>query len=92
VQRQLAQVRALERQDAEGVELVIMPARVQSVEIRYAIDAKQHRLAIDDERGGPVPLRGLNGQRVSVAPIRAAARKQANALALALDDQDSRHA
>jgi hypothetical protein len=54
VQRQLSQIVALDRQDVEGVELhlIIMPARMQAVEIRYAVDAEQDRLAIDDERAG----------------------------------------
>jgi hypothetical protein len=51
VQRLLPQIIALERQDVEGIELhvVVMSTRMQPVEIGYAIDAKQNRLAIDDE-------------------------------------------
>jgi hypothetical protein len=51
VQRQFAQVLAIQRQDVEGVELdlAIMPARVQPVEIGNAIDAEQYRLAVDHE-------------------------------------------
>jgi hypothetical protein len=47
VQGQLAQILAVEGQDIEGVELnfVIMPARVQSVQIGDTINAKQYRLA-----------------------------------------------
>ena len=50
---QLAQVGALKRQNVEGVELhlVVIPARMQAVEIGNAVDAKQDRLAINDERG-----------------------------------------
>jgi hypothetical protein len=38
--------------NAEGVKLhlVIVPARVQAVEVAAAVDAKHHGLAIDHER------------------------------------------
>ena len=51
-QRQLAQILAVADQHVEGVELdlVIVLARVQAVEIGAAVDAEQHRLAVDDER------------------------------------------
>src|SRR6266550_1046796 len=47
VQGQLPQVLTLERQNIEGVELhlIIMPARVQPVEIGDAVDAEHHNLA-----------------------------------------------
>jgi hypothetical protein len=52
VQRQLSQIVALQRQDVEGVELnlVVMPARVQPIEIGNAVDAEENRFAIDNER------------------------------------------
>jgi hypothetical protein len=89
VQRQLSQIVALQRQDVEGVELnlVIMPARVQPIEIGNAVDAMQDRLAIDDERSCAVSQRGLDDQRVTIAPVIAVSGEQPNALALALDDQ-----
>jgi hypothetical protein len=57
VQGQLPQIVALQRQDVEGLELdfVIMPARVQPVEIGDAVNAEQHRLAIDDKGRCAVP-------------------------------------
>jgi hypothetical protein len=59
------------RQDVEGVELhlVIVLPGVQPVEIRNAIDIQQHRLAIVDERGSPVPQRGFDDQRIAMGPI-----------------------
>ena len=54
MQRQLAQIIAIERQDVEGVELhlVVVPAGMQAVEVGDAVDAKQHCLAVDDEGAG----------------------------------------
>jgi hypothetical protein len=62
VQRQLAQIVAIKRQDIEGVEhyLVVMFSGVQAVEIGDAVDANQDRLAIDDERSAPVSQGGLD--------------------------------
>src|SRR5207245_4055208 len=52
VQRQFPQIVAIQRQDIERVELnlVIMPAGVQTVEIGDAVDAQQNSLAIDTDR------------------------------------------
>jgi len=49
--------------------LVIMPAGVQTVEIGDAVDAQQHRLAIDDERSRSVLQRGLDDQRITISPV-----------------------
>jgi hypothetical protein len=53
---------AIERQDIEGVklDLVVMFPRVQPVEIGDAVNAEQHRLAIDDKGGLAVAQRGLD--------------------------------
>jgi hypothetical protein len=61
-QRQSPQVIAVERQNVEGVELhlVIVLAGMQSVEIGDAVDAKDHRFAIDDELLVSVLQRGLD--------------------------------
>src|SRR5450631_3237386 len=64
-----------------------MLARMQAVEIRHAIDAKQHRLAVDHERAGTVAKGGLNDQRITVGKVMAVAGKQPDALAIALHDQ-----
>src|SRR3981189_162847 len=71
VQRQFPQIVAIQRQDIERVELnlVIMPAGVQTVEIGDAVDAQQHRLAIDDERSRSVLQRGLDDQRITISPV-----------------------
>jgi hypothetical protein len=66
---------------------VIVPARVQAVEIRYAVDAEQHRLAVDDERSVAIAQRGLGDERIPARPVVAVAGEQPHALALALDDQ-----
>jgi hypothetical protein len=52
----ISQILAIKRQDIEGMELdlVVMFPRVQSMEIGDAVDAEQHRLAINDERGLPM--------------------------------------
>ena len=64
-----------------------MLARVQAVEIRPAVDAEQHGLAIDHEGAVAVSQRGLWYQRESIAPVVAVAGPQPHALAVALDDQ-----
>lgn len=49
--RQLAMIVGAARQHVEGVELclVIVLARVQRSEVRFAIRAEHHRLAVDHE-------------------------------------------
>jgi hypothetical protein len=88
-ERQFPQVLAIERENVERIELnlVIMPARMQAVEIRDAVHAQQHRLAIDHKRTGEVAQRGFDDSGIPIAPIVAVAGEQAHALALALDDQ-----
>jgi hypothetical protein len=89
VQRQFPQIIAIQRQDIERVELnlVIMPAGVQTVEIGDAVDAQQHRLAIDDERSRSVLQRGLDDQRITISPVVSVAGEQPHALTLALNHQ-----
>ena len=60
---------------------------MQPVEIRAAIDAEQHRLAVDHERSVSVSQRGLGDQRKSTAPVVTVAGEQAHALAVTLDEQ-----
>ena len=59
------------RQDIEGVELDlgIVPARVQAVEIGAAVSAEQHSLAIEDKGGVVVAQRGFHDQWKPVAPV-----------------------
>jgi hypothetical protein len=60
---------------------------VQAIEIRSAVNAEQHRLAVDHEGRVPIARRSLDDQRVSPAPVVATAREQTHALAVALDDK-----
>ena len=62
-QRQAAEILAIAHQDVEGVELDlgIVSARVQGVEIGPAINAEQNGFAIEDEGGVAVTQRGLRG-------------------------------
>lgn len=64
-----------------------MSAGVQTVEVGDAIDAQQHRLAVEDEGAGAVPQRGLDDQRVAVGPVVAVAGDQPDALAVMLNYQ-----
>jgi hypothetical protein len=66
---------------------MIVPARVQAVEVAAAVDPEQHGLAIDHERSVPVSQRRFGDQGKPIAPVVAVAREQADALALALHDQ-----
>ena len=56
----LAKILAVAHQHIERLELDlgIVPARVQPVEVRAAVDAQQHRLAVNDEGRVPVSKRG----------------------------------
>jgi hypothetical protein len=60
---------------------------MQSVEIRDAVDAEQHGLAIDHERGRAVLERSLDDERIPVGPVMAVPGEQPYALAFAMDDQ-----
>jgi hypothetical protein len=64
-----------------------MLARMQAVEIRDAVDAEQHSLAIDDERARSIAQRRFDDQRIAVGPVVPVEGEQPHALALALDDQ-----
>jgi len=85
----LAQVLAIGDQDIEGVELDfgVMPASMQSLEIRNPIDAQQHGFAVDDERTRPVLQRGFDDQWITIGPVMAVAGEQTDALVLTLDNQ-----
>ena len=67
---------AIAHQNVEGVGLylVVVPARMQAVEIRSPIDAEQYGLAIEDERAVAVAQRSLGDQREAIAPVVAVAR------------------
>ena len=76
-------------QHVESVELdlTVMLARVQPVEVGGAIDPEQHRFAIDHERTGAVTQCGLDDTRVALAPIVAVAGEQLHPFAVARHDQ-----
>ena len=67
--------------------LGIVPARVQAVEIRSAVDAEQHGLAVEDERAVAVSKRSLGDQRKAIAPVAAVPGPQPHAFVLAMHDQ-----
>jgi hypothetical protein len=52
VERELAEIVAIQRQAVKGVKLhfVIVSAGVQAVEVGDAVDSEQHGLAVDNER------------------------------------------
>ena len=70
-QRQFAEILAVAHQNVEGVEphLGIMPARVQAVEVRAAIDAQQHGFAIKDERTVAVARAASDIGGKPIAPV-----------------------
>lgn len=76
-------------QHIEGVELdlLVTLAAVQRREVRDAIDAEDHCLAVDHEPLGPVPQGAFDDPRISVAPVIAVASEQPHAVAVALHDQ-----
>ena len=64
-----------------------MLARVQGVEIRYAIDAEHNGLAVDDELLLAVLQRCLDDPGKAAGPVVTAARDQPYVAAVALDPQ-----
>ena len=52
---------------------------MKPVEIGDAVDAEQHRLTIDGERGLPVPQRRFDDQWIAGGPIVAVAGEQPHA-------------
>ena len=82
-ERQLADVLAFADQEIEGVkpDLVVILSRVQAVEIRNAVVAEQHGLAVDHERTARPRRLAETGRSMAVAG------PQPHAIALALDDQ-----
>ena len=71
VQGQGAKIVATIDQDIEGVELdlVIVPAAVQAVEVRDPVDPEQHGFAIEHKRARPDAKRGLGDQGILVGPV-----------------------
>jgi len=82
-----AQIVAVEREDVKGVELdlVVLFAGVQGIEVGDAVDAEHHRLAVDHEPPDAVLQRRFHDPRIG--PVVAAARDQADAVAVALKPQ-----
>lgn len=66
--------------------LIIVPAREQAVEVGAAVDAKQHRFAVDHEGRIPIPPRRLRDQRKPIGPVMAVAGEQQHAPAVAPND------
>ena len=85
----LPEILAVADQHVEGVELDlgIVLAAMQPVEVGDAVDTEQHGLAVDHERCIPIAQRGLGDQRISAAPVVAVPGEQPHALAVALNDQ-----
>lgn len=81
------QIFAAAHKDIEGVKLhlVIMPTRMQGVEVGDAVDAEHHGLSVDDEVPLAVLQRGLDDPRVALGPIRTVAREEAHPLVLPND-------
>jgi hypothetical protein len=78
-ERYAAQVFAIECEDVEGVELnlVIVLARVQGVEVRDAVDPEHHGLAVDHEQAVFVLQLGRDDPGVTAAPLVAVPGEQA---------------
>jgi hypothetical protein len=70
LQRLKAQVGAVDLQEIEGQELdlVVVPPRVQAVEIAPAVGPHDRALAVDRERGGGQPLGRRDNQGIAVGP------------------------
>src|SRR5438067_630024 len=86
-QWKLSQIVAVAHQHIEGVKLhlVIVLAAVQPIEVRSAVDAKQHGFTVEDKRADADAKRCLNDQRIAIRPVITIARKQANSLAVPMN-------
>ena len=84
-ERQAPEILGAHRQH-EGTKLdfAILPVGMQRVEIRPAIDGKDHRFAVDDKSALPVFQRGLNDPGIALGSIIAALGDQPHARAIAL--------
>lgn len=83
-ERQAAKVVAVGAQNVEGVELdlVIVLAGVQGIEIGSSIDVQDHSLAIEDELRGPDLQRCLDDPRIALGPVVAAFGDQTHPVVL----------
>jgi hypothetical protein len=88
-ERKRAHVVAVTGEHIEGVklDLLVVLAGMQRVEIRDAIDAKDDGLTVDDELLHPVLQRGLDDPRVTLGPIVAIPSYQPHPVAVAMNEQ-----
>ena len=66
------------------LDLLVLPARVQGIEIGDAVDPEHDRLAVDHKLLEPIPECRLDDPGIAVSPVVAAAGDQAHAIPLAL--------
>ena len=66
---------------------VIVFARMESIEVRNAVDPKDHGLAIDNELLHAVLQRSLGDPWIALGPVVAVAGDQPHTIAVALDAQ-----
>ena len=68
-------VLTVHRQEIEGIQehARVIASRMQPVEIRHAILAANHRLAIDQEPGDTQPVGGMRDPGIALGPIETAA-------------------
>ena len=69
------------------LDLLVVLARMQRIEIGDAIDAEDDGLAVDDELLHPVLQRGFNDPRIPFCPVIPVPGEQAHAVAVALNAQ-----
>jgi hypothetical protein len=66
------------------LDFLLLPARVQGVEISDAVDTEHDSLAVNDKLPMPVLQRGLDDPGIAIGPVVAASGDQSNAIPLAL--------
>src|SRR5215471_20880908 len=81
-----AEVFTIQRQNIEGVEphLVVVPTRLERVEVGDAVDVEHDSLAVDDELPMAVLQRRFDNPRIAIGPVVAAAGDQAHVVPIAL--------
>jgi hypothetical protein len=86
---QIPDILAIHRQHIESAQLnlSVLPARVQRVEIGDAVNAQNDSLAIDDELLAPVSEGGLSDPGEALRRVIAAAGNEPHAVAIAFDAQ-----
>jgi hemin uptake protein HemP len=72
---------SFEQAEAEELDLIVVPARVQAVELSHTILAPDHAFAVEHEGRGTLPTRSIDDERKAVGAVVVAPHLNAHAFA-----------